>query len=82
MNTPAGGSQRSWWSRRSPRSQRLSYILAVGWLLLAALGVVQFLIGDDAAEWWLAGLEILVALGLGITFLVQARQADGGEGQH
>ena len=82
MTNPVGGSQRSWWSRSSPRSQRLSYILAVGWLLLAALGVVQFLIGDDAAEWWLAGLEMLVALGLGITFLVQARQADGGEGQH
>jgi hypothetical protein len=53
----------------------LSYALAAGWLILAALGVIQFLIGDDATEWWLAGLEILIALGLGITFLTQARDA-------
>jgi hypothetical protein len=78
MNTPVGGSQRSWRSRSSPRSQRLSYVLATGWLLLAAVGVVQFLIADDGPEWWLAGLEILVALVLGITFLVQGRKADGG----
>jgi hypothetical protein len=60
----------------------LSYALGAGWLLLAALGVAQFLIGDDAAEWWLAGLEIALALGLGITFLVQGRNADGGKEQH
>jgi hypothetical protein len=54
----------------------LSLALGAGWLLLAALGVIQFLIGDNAAEWWLAGLEILIAVGLGITFLVQARNAD------
>jgi cadmium resistance protein CadD (predicted permease) len=82
MNTPVGGSQRSWWSRRSPRSRRLAYALGAGWLLLAALGVVQFLIADDAPEWWLAGLEILLALGLGITFLVQGRNADGGKEPH
>jgi cadmium resistance protein CadD (predicted permease) len=81
MNSPVGGSQRSWWPRRSPRSRRLSYVLGAGWLLLAALGVLQFLIGDDAPEWWLAGLEILLALGLGITFLVQGRNADGDKGQ-
>jgi len=38
--------------------------------------VIQLLIGDDAPEWWLAGLEIVIALGLGTTFLVQARNAD------
>jgi cadmium resistance protein CadD (predicted permease) len=75
MNTPGGGSKRSWWSRRSPRSSGLSYALAAGWLILAALGVIQFLVGDDAPEWWLAGLEILIALGLGIAFLTQARKA-------
>jgi hypothetical protein len=79
MNTPAGGSKRSWRSRRRPRPRGLSYALAAGWLLLAALGVIQFLIGDDAAEWWLAGLEVFLAIGLGITFLVQARNADTGE---
>jgi hypothetical protein len=54
----------------------LSFALGAGWLLLAALGVIQFLVGDDATEWWLAGLEIFIAVGLGITFLVQARRAD------
>ena len=54
----------------------MSYALAAGWLLLAALEVIQFLIGDDASEWWLAGLGILIAVGLGITFLVQARNAN------
>ena len=78
MNTPRGGSKRSWWSRGSPRSRGLSFALAVGWLVLAALGVIQFLVGDDAAEWWLAGLEILIALVLGIMFLTQARNAGGG----
>ena len=76
MSTPGGGSKTSWWSRRRPRSKGLSIALGAGWLLLAALGLVQFLIGDDATEWWLAGLEIFIAVGLGITFLVQARNAD------
>jgi hypothetical protein len=75
MNTP-GGSSGSWWSRRRPRSRGLSYALAAGWLLLAVLGVVQLLVGDDAAEWWLAGLEIAIAVALGVTFLVDARSAD------
>jgi hypothetical protein len=81
MNTPGGGSKTSWWSRSSPRSRGLSYALAAGWLVLAALGVIQFLVGDDAAEWWLAGLEILIALALGITFLTQARSAGTGAGR-
>jgi cadmium resistance protein CadD (predicted permease) len=76
MSTPGGGSKKYWWSRRRPRSRGLSIALGAGWLLLAALGLVQFLIGDDATEWWLAGLEIFIAVGLGITFLVQARNAD------
>jgi hypothetical protein len=76
MNTPGGGSKTSRWSRRRPRSRGLSLALGAGWLLLAALGVIQLLIGDDAPEWWLAGLEIVIALGLGTTFLVQARNAD------
>ena len=53
----------------------MSYALAAGLAFLAALGVIQFLVGDDTTEWWLAGLEILIALGLGITFLTQARKA-------
>jgi hypothetical protein len=76
MSTPGGGPKTSWWSRRRPRSRGLSFALGAGWLLLAALGVIQFLVGDDATEWWLAGLEIFIAVGLGITFLVQARRAD------
>jgi hypothetical protein len=79
MNDPGGGSQRSRLTRSSPRSRSLSYVLAAGWLILAVLAVVQFLVGDDATEWWLAGLEFLLLLGLGLTFLVQARRADGGD---
>ncbi len=60
----------------------MSYAVTAGWLLLAALGVIQFLIGDDATEWWLAGLEIFIAIGLGITFLAQARKGDIGEERH
>ncbi len=60
----------------------MSYALAAGWLLLAALGVIQFLIGDDATEWWLAELEVFIAIGLGITFLAQARKGDIGEERH
>jgi hypothetical protein len=62
-----------WGAGPRPRSRRTSHVLGTLWLFLAALAVVQFVIADDSTERWLAGVQFLLAVGLGIAAFASAK---------
>jgi hypothetical protein len=56
------------------RSQRWFYIAGIGWSVIAALAVYQWVLADDSRGRWLAGVQCVIAPGLAIGFFVQPRK--------
>jgi hypothetical protein len=72
MGTPETGSRGPGRPELSRRSRRWFYAIAAVWLTLAALAVAEWLLAESSEGRWLAGVQCVIGLGLGIAYLVQA----------
>jgi hypothetical protein len=64
-------SKKPWWFA-GVTSPRTALILGVWWLLFAVIGVAQFTNADDSSSKWLATIQVIGGLLLGVQFLCSA----------
>ncbi len=69
-----------WWFV-GMKSWRMARVMAAWWLIFAAIGVIQFVITDDAVVRWIATVQCVFGLALSGIFLASARYSHRDRGR-